>query len=121
MPKVSDIYNNGLDERFTKFSGAWEALLGEWDKLADEVPDGKHAYEMKYAGEIKKAEGTEAVKKATALLACRDEYLTLLKSEARLEFIKAKVKWVDKEMSILQTIAANARAEMSMAALPNPR
>ena len=121
MPKVSDIYSNGLDERFTRFSGAWEALLQEWETLAEEVPDAKHAYEMAYAKQIKEVAGTVQVKEAEATLNTKDEYLKLLKSEARLEFIKAKVKWVDKEMSILQTIAANARAEMSMTALPNMR
>lgn len=119
--KVSDIYNTELDERFTKFSTLWEALLDEWETLSTEVPDAKHAHEMRFAEQIKLAEGTEAIKKASALLACRVEYLKLLKSEARLEFVKAKIKWLDKEMSILQTRAANQRAEMNMAALPNMR
>lgn len=119
--KLSEIYPNQLDNDFTRFSTLWEALLDEWEKLAASVPDDKHAYEMKYAEQIKLAEGTEAVKKAAALTSCRAEYLALLKSEARLEFVKAKIKWLDKEMSILQTKAANLRSEMQMTALPQTR
>lgn len=119
--KVSDIYKTDLDERFTKFSTLWEALLDEWETLAAEVPDAKHTFEIAYAGAIKTSEGTAQNRDADATLKTKDEYLMLLKLEARLEFVKAKIKWLDKEMSILQTRAANARAEMGMTVLPNQR
>jgi hypothetical protein len=117
---INDFYSSPLDKDFTRFSTMWEMLLDEWERLATEVPDAKHAYEMAYAEAIKKAEGTVKEKEAEATIKTGPTYLTLLKTEARLEFIKAKLRWMDKEMSILQTRAANARAEWQHAGMPEP-
>ena len=119
--KVSEIYSTPLDDQFTRFSTLWEALLDEWEKLSVEVPNAKHSYDVKFEAAYQTATGTIPDKKAEATRLCANEYLANLKSEARLEFVKAKIKWIDKEMSILQTKAATMRSEMQMSALPNMR
>jgi hypothetical protein len=110
-----------LDEDFKRFSTIYEALLNEWEKLADEVPVAKEAYETEYAKQIKTADGTVAMKEAEAAIRTSVPRLALLKAEARLEFIKAKVRWADKELSILQTRAANERSQMQLSSLPNQK
>jgi hypothetical protein len=121
MASIKDIYSTPLDESFTRFSVLWEALLDEWEKLSVEVPEAKHAYDVRFEAEYLKASGTIPDKKAEATQRTKDEYLANLRSEARLEFVKAKIKWIDKEMSILQTKAATMRSEMQMSSLPNLR
>jgi hypothetical protein len=119
--KIDEIYATPLDGEFSRFSVLWEAMLDEWEKLSAEVPASKHAYEVKYETEYQKSEGTIPDKKAKATIACKAEYLMHLNSEARLAFIKAKINWVSTEMSVLQTRAANMRAEANLSALPNVR
>jgi len=119
--RVDEIYSTRLDEDFKKFSTLYEALLNEWETLANDVPVAKEGYETAYAKEIKTAEGTVAMKEAEATVATSARRLELLKAEARLEFVKAKVRWADKELSILQTRAANQRSEAQLSALPNPK
>lgn len=61
------------------------------------------------------------VKESLATLETKAEYLRLLKSEARLEFVKAKIRWADKGLDILRTKAANARMEWNQSGLPERR
>lgn len=118
--KVTELLNSPLDDKLNKFSAMYEMLIDEWETLASQVPDRKHDYEIAYEEHYMKAEGTIPEKKAEATIKCKDKYLDHLRAEARLAFVKAKISWVDKELSILQTRAANLRSEMQLSALPQP-
>lgn len=71
--------------------------------LLDEA-EAKHLYEVKQAKEILKAEGTEKVKVATALIACEDEYLDYLRKKAVATFTREAIQDAQQALSARQTL-----------------
>jgi len=87
--------------------------------LVSESAQAEHDYKIKFAQEILKAEGTEAVKKAHATINSATEFLNYLKKDAEYKFAREKLNdirtAVSARQSILsaQTIADKMHAQLS--------
>lgn len=85
-------------------------------KALIEEADSKHAFEVKQAKEILKAEGTEKVKAATALIACQVEYLDYLQKKAVAVFTKEAIQDAQQALSARQSLlTASSRADLGYA------
>jgi len=87
-----------------------------YKEACDQYAEKKHAYDMKYAQEYLKAEGTIQDKKAVALVACEQEHEEYLKAQASKTFLYQKLKDAQGASSARQSIlSASSRADQSYA------
>jgi hypothetical protein len=118
---VNDIYNSDLDRDFSRFSKIYEEAINDLNDACRDDATSKHAYELAHAKAYLNATGTIPEREAQTRIATDRERLATLIADGKREATRARVKWVDKELSILQTRAANLRSEMEMAGNPQPR
>jgi hypothetical protein len=80
------------DERLEKALTDVEAIEPDLEKALNDEATKEHTFKIKQAEEYLKASGTVDERKAKALTACKDVYLSHLKAVAVKDFIKAKLK-----------------------------
>lgn len=95
--------------------------ISDLEKSNNEDARAKHAYELAYARAYLQAEGTIPQRESLTTLACDKERLATLIADGQREAVRARIKWIDKELSILQTRSATLRSEMQLSTLPEPQ
>jgi replication fork clamp-binding protein CrfC len=119
--KIADIYQTTLDADFTRFSTAYQEAVNEFEKSCDEMAEARFNYDVTRADAYTNVTGTVPEREAKVLQVCRHEYQSLLKAEGKHDFLKAKLRMLDKQLSVLQSKAANEREQASFSRLPEPR
>lgn len=118
---IKDIYSNELDEHLKRFCADYAEAVTDLARCAEEDARAKHAYELTYAQSYLRADGTIPQREAQVTIACERQRLDSLIADSKREAARARIKYIDKELSILQTRAANKREEMALTRMPEPR
>ncbi len=92
------------------------ARENEFVEAACELPEKKHIYKLKFAIAVKMAEGSVAMKEATATEVTSREHLDYLQAEARAEIAKTLLFDCKAVMEARRSLLSNEKSEREFAA-----